>query len=192
MIQSMKIKQNEIFVYQAVMSGDLVIEPDGAIWRVRKRTWDSGQRKAVSTPCRRVRAENDCGDYLQVRVMVDGKRVCALAHRVVYHHFKGPIPDGLTVNHEDGNKKRNTPTNLELATYSEQQVHAIHTLKTARLGHQNGTLNLMAKLEPSQIATIRRRRAAGERLISIASDFGISFQEVSKIARGERWGRFPG
>ena len=97
----MGITQAEEFVYQAVVSGDLEILSDGTIWRVRKRGWDRWKKEAVSRLCRRVRAEHDQGEYFQVRAMMNGKRGYALAHRMVYLHFQGPIPNGLTINHEN-------------------------------------------------------------------------------------------
>lgn len=190
-----KSKQNEEFVYQAVLSGDLEILPDGAIWRLRKRGWDRWQKKTISRPCKRVRAERRSGkegNYFQVGLMMDSMRVFALAHRLVYLHFKGTIPDGLTVNHKDGDKKHNHPDNLELATYSEQQIHAAQVLKVGHAAHQHGTNNSMAKLTPEQVQEIRRRRQAGERLLAIAADYGIAFQQVSKIARRTRWAHLAG
>jgi hypothetical protein len=181
----MRCKQNEEFVYQAVLSGDLEIMPDGTIWRLRKRGWNRWKKMAVSRPCKRVRAEHDCGDYLQVRIMIDGVRVYALAHRLVFRHLKGPIPHGLTVNHKDGKKKRNAPDNLELATYSQQQIHATHVLKVGHACNQDGEKNSMATLSAQQVVEIRRR-AKGEKLLPIALDFGIAFQTVSRIARGDR------
>ena len=182
----MESKQNEEFVYQAVVSGDLEILADGSVWRVRKRGWDRWKKQAVSRKCKRVRAEHDQGDYLQVRVMVDGVRVYALAHRLVFRHFKGPIPVGLTVNHEDGKKKRNHPDNLTLANYSEQQIHATRILKVGHACNQNGMKNSMARIMEEEVQQIRERRENGESLSSIALDYGIAFQTVSKIARGER------
>lgn len=179
-------KQNEEFVYQAVLSGDLEIMPDGTIWRVRKRRWDRWRDKAISYPCKRVRAEHDAGKYSQIRLMMNGVRVHALAHRLVFRHFKGPIPPGMTVNHENGQHKNNPPDNLELATSSEQQLHAVHVLKTSRLAHQHGEANKSAKLTDLQVEEIRIRRATGEKLQSIADDFPVSMQTVSKIAKGER------
>jgi hypothetical protein len=182
----MKCKQNEEFVYQAVLNGDLEISLDGTIWRLRKRGWDRWKHQVVSRPCKRVRAEHDCGAYLQVRIMLDGVRVYALAHRLVYRHFKGAIPDSLTINHEDGKKKRNHPDNLELATYSEQQIHATRILKVGHACNQDGMNNSMAVLTDKQVAEIRERRASGEKLVPIATDYGIAFQTVSRIARGDR------
>jgi len=182
----MKCKQNEEFVYQAVLNGDLEIRPDGTIWRLRKRGWDRWKQRAVSRPCRPHRAEHDCGEYFQVRVMLDGVRIYALAHRLVYRHFNGLIPDGLTVNHEDGKKKRNHPSNLALATYSEQQIHATRVLKVGHACNQEGPMNSMSRLTTSEVESIKIRRWGGEKLKSIAEDFGIVFQTVSKIAREDR------
>ena len=109
-----------------------------------------------------------------------------MAHRLVWRHFNGPIPEGLTINHKDGRKQNNRPVNLELATPSEQQIHALRVLKVGRVD-QRGERNAMAKLTASQASEIRSRRAAGERLKSIAADFRISDRTVSKIARGSRW-----
>ena len=116
--------------------------------------------------------------------MVKGVRFHALAHRLVWRHLHGPIPHGLTVNHKDGNKKNNRPDNLELMTDSEQAIHARRVLGKCR---QDGEKNNNAKLTPEAVADIKRRRANGEPLKSIAADHNISDRTVSKIARGQRW-----
>lgn len=56
------------------------------------------------------------------RVYVDGREVAA--HRLVFTTIHGPLPDGCTVNHLDGDKANNHPANLEAATPSEQIAHA--------------------------------------------------------------------
>lgn len=181
----MKQPQDEE-VYRAVLAGELEIDAEGRIWRVAKRGWDRWRHETVTRPCQRVRAENDVGPYLMIRAMRNGRRFCTGAHRLVYRHFKGPIPPGLTVNHNNGKKKDNRPGNLLLATYSEQVLHARNILKVGRLD-QDGEANAMAKLRAGAVREIRRRRAAGESLKSIGSAFLISPQEVSKIAKRERW-----
>jgi hypothetical protein len=45
-----------------------------------------------------------------------------------------------------------------------------------------------ARLQPDDIVVIRARLANGEQQASIAADFGVSFQQVSKIKLGKRWG----
>jgi hypothetical protein len=173
----------EEIVYMAVTRGELEIDTHGQIWRTAARR---GGRHGIRTiPCERRRAEHQTtSGYLQVRVMTDGRRVNALAHRVVWLHFRGPIPSGLTINHRNGNKADNRPENLEVATYSEQVLHSRRVLGG---GDQRGERNPAAKLTRDQVEEIRRRRAMKEPLKAIAASFGVSDRTVSKIARGQRW-----
>jgi hypothetical protein len=176
-------RENEL--YRAVEMGELTIDDQGRVWRVAARRGDRWGGGAHAIPCTPRRAENLTGKYFQVRVMFDGVRVHALAHRLVWRHFNGPIPEGLTVNHKNGGHTENWPGNLELATYAEQAAHARKVLRRGRLD-QYADRNAMAKLTAEQVREICSRRASGERLTPIAADFGIAMQTVSKIARGER------
>lgn len=171
-------------VYPAVEMGDLSIDEQGRIWRLAwRRTTPSKQ--TVLVVCSPRRAEKDTGKYFQVRVMVDRQRFHALAHRLVWRHFRGPIPKGLTVNHLNGDWKDNRPDNLELATYAEQQVHARLVLRRGPI-NQWGERNPSAKLTEQDVQTICSRRANGEKLTTIAADLGVAMQTVSRIARGRR------
>lgn len=181
-----RTKQNEEFVYQSVLNGDLQIDTEGRIWRVCKRGWDRWKGVAISRPCRRVRAELDSGDYFQVRAMFDGTRVYALAHRLVWRHFNGPIPVSLTINHKDGRKKRNVPNNLEPATYSEQRYHAIQVLG-AKHADFTGEKHPQALTTEKRVLEMRQRRRAGERVKDLAQEFGMSAKTASGICRGCTW-----
>lgn len=124
----MRPQGNEHAVYMAVESGELKIDIHGCIWRLAARRWNRWAGETKLIPCRLRRAENDTGQYLQVRTMFNRKRHHALAHRLVWIHFFGRIPAGMTINHRNGNKKDNRPENLEVASYSEQILHATHVL----------------------------------------------------------------
>jgi len=182
----MQSKNIEIYVYPAVISGELEIDQNGQIWRVAKRGWDRWNNVIRLNKCQRVRAEHGIGEYFQVRTMFDKVRYGALAHRLVWMHFFGEIPFGLTINHKNGHKKENWPGNLELMTHSEQSFHACHVLKRGHAAHQRGEKNYMCKLSDAQVAEIRQRRAGGEPLLSIAKDYGVQFQTISKIALYQR------
>ena len=125
----MRPKYAEEFAYQAIEIGELEIDSQGRIWRVAARRgnrWGGGTR---SIPCERRRAEKETSTgYFQVRVMIDGVRSHALAHRLVWKHFNGSIPLMMTINHKNGDKQNNSPDNLELATCAEQTSHAVHVL----------------------------------------------------------------
>lgn len=161
--------------------GDLLeIDAEGRIWRTR--------------PIRK-RAENQTGTgYLQIRAMLEGTRWHVLAHRLVWRHFVGPIPGQMTINHRNGIKTDNHPGNLELATMSEQAVHATHVLGVRpRLLDQNGEKNAAAKLTDTDVMVIRHRYAiGGVTQAALAKEYGVSFQAISKIVRGERRTLQPG
>jgi hypothetical protein len=164
--------KTEAFVYQAVREGTFEISASGEVWRTRPKR-------------RRVDLTTSNG-YRMVKLMRGRKQVTTMAHRLVFLHFNSEIPPGLTINHKNGIRGDNRPENLELATYAEQVRHAVNVLGR-KPKVQDGEANDMAKLTAKVVREIRRRRAAGESLTALAKDFGVAFQTVSKIARGERW-----
>ena len=50
-------------------------------------------------------------------------------HRLVHECFKGPIPDGMQINHIDSNKQNNCIDNLEVVTHSENMKHSYKAKK---------------------------------------------------------------
>lgn len=174
------IAERESEIYDTVATGELSIDNAGRIWKT-----DSSGNPA--------RAENPGRGYLQIRRRINGRVRWAMAHRIVYRHFNGPIPDGLTINHKDGAKRNNAPANLETATPKQQIWHAINELGSHKRvrGGQNGEAHLMAKLSESDVIAIRRARATGERLKALAKRYGVSQQTISKNARGDRWAHIP-
>lgn len=179
-----KIKKAEEFVYAAVIAGEMEIDDQGRIWRIAVRRRDRWGGPPKSTPCKRAIADRSgTAGYRNVRAMVDGKRMTALSHRLVWLHLKGPIPDGLTVNHKNGRKGDNRPENLELATDSEQQIHANQVLGTGAGANQTAERNPFAKVTTEQVVEIRAARATGETCAAIASRYGITYQQVWRIAR---------
>lgn len=139
--------------------------------------------KVVRVVRRRAEHRARPGGYLQVRAMIDGKRIHASAHRLVWQYFFGNIPNGMCMNHKNGVKDDNRPKNLEVVTYSENRKHAF----AQGFCNQDGERNPAAKLSNKQVDAIRKLYATGEyRQIELATQFGVAFQTISKIVRGER------
>lgn len=55
------------------------------------------------------------GRYLSMKI--SGKKV--YIHRIIWEHVNGKIPDGMVVDHIDGNKLNNKISNLRIGTQSD-------------------------------------------------------------------------
>lgn len=65
--------------------------------------------------------------YMRVSMTKDGKRKKWFMHRIVALAFIGLNPEGLEVNHRDGNKTNNHVSNLEYVTHKNNMKHAAET-----------------------------------------------------------------
>ncbi len=132
-----------------------------------------------------------------MRVMWDWKRTYCMAHRLVWRHFCGSIPEGLTINHRNGMKKDNRPGNLELATYSQQMIHAMDVLgKNLHMRQQHGENNHRALLTEDAVRHIRILRDQilaemhhrhGKMIAELAEAYGVDYQTVWSVLRKRSW-----
>lgn len=116
--------------------------------------------------------------YLRVQFMAGEERHQVYAHRVIWLiHSRQPIPEGLEINHIDGIKTHNAPSNLEIVTKSENQLHALH-----QLGKLSSRKYPGAKLTTIQVYEIRKlydTKAMTQ--AAIAKQYGVSVRTVSLI-----------
>lgn len=182
----MSRKKEDVFL-SMVQSGELEIDTEGRIWRLRKRGGCRYPGFVQVVHCNRVRAEFRQGQgYLQIATTISGVRTTTMAHRVVWAHFNGEIPTGLTINHRNGVRDDNRPANLELATMSEQRLHSIYVLNSKRWRPQ-GALHPKTKLTEENVREMRALRAAGVRVVSIANRFSMNPRAVSAICQRRTW-----
>jgi hypothetical protein len=62
--------------------------------------------------------------YLRCTLFVDKKRIRKFVHELVALGYIGKKPQGLVVNHKDGNTFNNSPENLEYCTIAQNNKHA--------------------------------------------------------------------
>ncbi len=111
-------------------------------------------------------------------------RFSVMVHRAVWEVAKGPVPDGMEINHINGKKSDNRLENLEVVTPGDNQRHAHLTgLKRA----QRGAENPLATLKLSVVESIRQMYASGMRQCEVAERSGVSRPQVSRIVRGLTW-----
>jgi DNA-binding XRE family transcriptional regulator len=159
---------NERALIALVREGRWLIDDDGRVWIVKSRR----------------RAEHRLPQgYLQVRATIDGRRLHTGAHRLVWQHFRGDIPLGAEINHDNGLKDDNRPNNLLCGTSGDNTSHA----HRGGLIDQHGQRNPSAKLTDNEVARIRLAYSrGGYTQAQLAERFGVRHQTVSKIVRGQR------
>lgn len=173
----------EMLILNAVVGTELEIRSDGSIWRVANKFW---WRNGV-IPCTPRRAEgNTMKGYLSIAAYWGGKQFRCCAHRLVWVHRFGKIPDGLTVNHKNGIKTDNRIDNLELATVAENTTHAMTCLP--RRNYQSGERHSHHKLSESDVLKLRDMRKRGASIPYLEKLFGIARGQVSQICNGKVWG----
>ena len=98
-----------------------------------------------------------------------------LAHRVSYEHFIGMPPDDIEVCHKCDVPACVNPDHLFLGTHHENMLDKCRKRRQDR------------KLSEEQVHAVRQALDMGSTGRQVARDFGISFQQVSRIKRRERW-----
>lgn len=104
-------------------------------------------------------------------------------HVLVLTAHVGPCPPGQETRHGPAGKLYAAVTNLSWGTRSKNVG-----MDRLRDGQDNrGERHGNHKLTTEQVLEMRRRRAEGEELLSLAAAYSTSFQNVSDICLGKRW-----
>jgi hypothetical protein len=122
--------------------------------------------------------------YFNINLFIKHQIKHFYVHRLVAQAFL-PLntENKRTINHIDGNKINNIPSNLEWATDQENITHAV----------QNGFINTrgenskMSKLKTDDILKIRDLFNKTKNYKMISKQFNIHARTVYKIINKERW-----
>ena len=114
-------------------------------------------------------------------VSINGKR--EYYHRVVATALIPNPENKPCVNHIDGNKKNNHPSNLEWVTYSENNKHAFSIDKRSSTGSQNS----MSKLDENDVIEMRKLLEQGVSQKDCSKIYGVHPRYVSLIYKRKRW-----
>lgn len=117
--------------------------------------------------------------YIRYKVSVNGVERKVLAHRLVYETYKGDIPEGLFINHIDGNKRNNNINNLELVTNKENVIHAVKTNLI-----QSGENHISAKVSDDTLIKMIKDVDSGETARSVSLKYNVSQGYLYRILEG--------
>lgn len=106
--------------------------------------------------------------------------------RCAYEVWVGPIPDGTSVCHTCDNPPCINPEHLWLGTPAD---NARDKVAKGRDNNPFGEHHYGSKSTTDQVTEMRRRRAGGEILRTIATDMNVSLSTVSKICTGRNRAR---
>ncbi|MGV2822446.1 HNH endonuclease [Brevibacterium casei] len=118
--------------------------------------------------------------YLTFVTHLGGRHHCHYVHRAVVETFIGPIPKGMQVCHNDGNRANCRLGNLRIDTpagnHSDRREHG--TLTRGEQVHNS-------VLTEAQVVEIYE---STEKSAAIADRLGVPRGQVNRIRRGENWG----
>lgn len=128
-----------------------------------------------------LKPERARGGYARVVLCTQRKKKHFPVHALVAAAFIGVCPEKNVVNHKDGIKLNNRPSNLEYCTQKQNVRHAIETgLRVAVRGERHW----IAKVSDNEIPEIFELKAHGLFMTEIGIVYGISGSQVANILRG--------
>ena len=162
------MNSSELLFFELVDAGQFSIDDDGAIWRHNGKTR---------------RAEKK-GRYPQIGFGPASDRKYVYAHRIVWMWANGrPIPEGMEINHRDGDKQNWHPNNLELVTRSQNGRHATRVLGVNR-GENHGAA-VLTEQDVQEIRTLCTQGAMTRR--EIGERYSVHPSNITLIANRRTW-----
>ena len=109
-----------------------------------------------------------------------------LTHRISYHLFKGPIPEGMMICHSCDNPSCVNPNHLFAGTAKD---NASDMVKKGR--HNYGEKSPAALLSEDAVLSIRKRWASRLTITKLAKEYGLTVPAITSAIYGKSWKHIP-
>ena len=121
--------------------------------------------------------------YLAVSLYGESGYFQGVIHRIASQTFLGPRPEGMQVNHKNGNALDNRAENLEYVSPQQNIWHRDNVLKTTARGERSGKAVLTTK----KVIRIRKLSAQGLTHRKIAALLGVGKTTVANVVHLRTW-----
>jgi hypothetical protein len=111
------------------------------------------------------------------RFRVDGRKM--RAHRWLWEHANGPVPEGMIVRHTCDNPGCVRLMHLTIGTPADNVADKVERNRQCK-----GSASPSAKLREDDIARIRQDARTHR---AIAADYGVAHNIIGRIKRGKLW-----
>lgn len=150
---------------EMIDQGVIEVRQDGSVWKLKNLN------HIPFTGPRRTECRAKAG-YLIVKVCFDGLQYVVLAHRLVWTVLRDEVPEGMDLNHIDGNKTNNAPENLEVVSRGDNHRHAYRTGLRGR-----------SDVPGAIAASAKELRGQGKSFSQIAAALGVSSTTAFRATR---------
>ena len=168
----MKIAINDGYIENLVVDDRYDVRADGTVWTTVCRTG----KESLTGQWRPLAFIVSTSGHLSIKY----QRKHLAVHRIIYRKFHGLLRADYAVNHIDGNKRNNTPPNLELITHSENMLHCWRVL-----GHI--PMKPRKKIDQETAEQIRLEYAAGASNRILRAKYKLAKATISYIVNGRTW-----
>lgn len=121
------------------------------------------------------------GDEGYLQLFRNGKKI--RAHRLVYEHFYGPIPEGMDVCHRCDNPPCLRPEHFFAGTHADNMRDKAKKCRAIR-GEKHGR----AKLTDKKVFSIRKKQRTGKyTLEQLGQEYGVHRVIIGRIVRNKSW-----
>lgn len=162
-------------------------------WEGQYEVSDRGRIKSHVSPTPGLIRSTVAGTagYRRIQLKAGGRRQMHSVHILVDRAFRGEIPSGFEVNHEDGDKTNNCLSNLERMTHQENVQHSFRTGLRSHKGAKNPSAVLDDEKVRALIAELGPRTQTGRLQYGAATrlseKYGITRDSIYRIAAGRAW-----
>jgi hypothetical protein len=153
-------------------------DENGDVWTTG---WKGSKITKKLKPCK-----SKDGYLKTVFLRDDGKSHSCTVHKIIALAYLGEKGEGQEINHINGIKTDNRPSNLEYCTRS---YNCKHSFDTGLQKPKRGSLNGHSKLTESDVEYIRKVAASGGRYYGrakLAEMFGVSEAHIKDIVTKRR------